>query len=270
MEAARVSAMRGHEVILYEKGHKLGGLLPLASLVKGHEGEYLMEFVRYLQRQVTKMGIDIRTGKEFDLSLIEELKPDAVIVAMGGIPTVPEIPGINRRNVVSVPKLHRMLKFYLRFLSPELLGKLTKIWMPIGKNVVIIGGGLQGCELAEFLVKRGRKVTIVEAAEKLGEGVPERKQHPLFRWLQKKGVTMLAGVKYEEITENGLTIVTKEGERRTIEGDTIIPAVPLLTNTGLLETLKGKVAEVYIIGDCVEPKVIIDAIAAGYRAGNTL
>jgi 2,4-dienoyl-CoA reductase (NADPH2) len=138
--------------------------------------------------------------------------------------------------------------------------------MPIGRKVVIIGGGLQGCELAEFLVKRGRKVTIVESAETLGEGVPERKRHFLFRWLHKKGVTMMAGVKYEEITEKGLVIVTKKGERRTIEADTIIPAVPLTPNTKLLETLKGKVAEVYLIGDCSERRVILDAVSAGYRA----
>jgi 2,4-dienoyl-CoA reductase (NADPH2) len=270
MEAARVSAMRGHEVILYEKGHKLGGLLPLAALVKGHEGEFLMEYVHYLQRQVAKLGVDIRLGKEFSLTKIKELKLDAVIVAAGGIPTIPNIPGINRRNVVSIPKLHHMLKFWLRFFSPMLLGWLTKFWMPVGKKVVIIGGGLQGCELAEFLVKHGRKVTIVEAAETLGEGVPERKKHPLFRWLKNKGVSMMAGVKYEEITEKGLTIVTKEGERRTLEADTIVPAVPLTPNTGLLETLKGKVAEVHLIGDCSEPKVIIDAVAAGYRVANAL
>jgi 2,4-dienoyl-CoA reductase (NADPH2) len=209
-------------------------------------------------------------GNEFTPAVIKEIKPDAVIVAAGGIPTIPEIPGINHRNVVSVPKLHRMLKVYLRFLSPELLGGLTKFWMPIGKNVVVIGGGLQGCELAEFLVKRGRKVTIVEAAETLGEGVPERKRHPLFRWLNKKGVTMMAGVKYEEITEKGLTIVTKDGERRTLQADTIIPAVPLTPNTGLFETLKDKVAEVYLIGDCSEPKVIIDAVSAGYRVANAI
>jgi 2,4-dienoyl-CoA reductase (NADPH2) len=270
MEAARVSAIRGHEVILYEKGHKLGGLLRLAALVKGHEGEYLMEFVHYLESQITKLGVDIRIGKEFNQQIIEKLKPDAVIVAAGGIPTVPEIPGINRRNVVSVPELHRMLKFYLRYIDPAFLGWLTKFWMPIGRKVVIIGGGLQGCELAEFLVKRGRTVTIVEAAETLGDGVPERKRHPLFRWLKNKGVVMMAGVKYEEITDNGLTIVTKEGERRTLEADTIVPAAPLTPNTGLLETLQGKAAEVYFIGDCNEPKVIIDAVAAGYRIANTL
>ncbi len=270
MEAARVSAIRGHKVVLYEKGHKLGGLLPLASMVKGHEGEFLMEFVHYLERQISMLGVDIMIGKEFNPSVLNRVKPDAVIVAAGGIPTIPDIPGINNNNVVSIPKLHGMLKFWLRYFSPMTLGWLTKYWMPVGKNVVIIGGGLQGCELAEFLVKHGRKVTIVESAETLGEGVPERKKHPLFRWLKKKGVVMMAGVKYEEITDKGLIIVTKEGERRTLEADTIVPAVPLTPNNKLYETIKDKVAEAYIIGDCAEPKVIIDAVAAGYRVAITL
>jgi 2,4-dienoyl-CoA reductase (NADPH2) len=270
MEAARVASSRGHEVVLYEKSSKLGGLLPLAALVKGHEGDYLMEFVHYLITQIGKLGIDVRLGQEYRASLIEGTRPDAVIVAVGGIPTVPEISGIDRRNVVSIPTLHRMLKFYLRFLSPKLLGQLTKIWMPIGKKVVIIGGGLQGCELAEFLVKHHREVTIVEAAETLGEGVPERKKHPLFRWLKNKGVTMIAGVKYEEITDRGLVITTREGARQTIAADTIVPAVPLKPNQELFRSLEGKAPEIYIIGDGNDPQVIIDAVAAGYRVAKAL
>jgi 2,4-dienoyl-CoA reductase (NADPH2) len=270
MEAARVAATRGHKVTLYEKGHKLGGLLPLAALVKGDEGEYLVEFIGYLETQITKLGVNIRLGKEFSPSLIKEIEPDVVILALGGILTVPEIPGINRRNVVSGPALHRMLKFYLRFLGPKLLGWLTRFWMPIGRRVVVIGGGIHGCELAEFLVKRGRKVTIVETAETLGEGVPERKRHSLFRWLKEKGVTMMAGVKYEEITDKGLVIMTKEGERQTIEADTIVPAVPLTPNTELLKTLEGTVPELYAIGDCIEPRLTIDATADGYRIANAI
>jgi 2,4-dienoyl-CoA reductase (NADPH2) len=141
--------------------------------------------------------------------------------------------------------------------------------MPVGKQVVIIGGGLHGCELAEFLVKRGRKVTIVEASDTLGEGVPERKVHSLFRWLHKKGVIMLAGVQYEEITDNGLIISTKEG-RKTLKADTIIPAVPLIPNTELLKNLERKVPEVYAVGDCIEPGLIIDATGAAYRVASTI
>ena len=78
-----------------------------------------------------------------------------VILATGGIPTVPDIPGIDRPNVVKNTDLHRMLKFFLKFIGPKTLRSLTRLWMPLGKKVVIIGGGIQGCELAEFLVKRG-------------------------------------------------------------------------------------------------------------------
>jgi len=147
---------------------------------------------------------------------------------------------------------------------------LTKLWMPVGKKVVIIGGGLHGCELAEFLVKRGRNVTIVEASETIGEGVPERKKHPLFRWLNKKGVTMIAAVKYEEITDEGLVITTGDGETKTIEADTIIPAVPLTPNDGLLKELEKKVPEIHTVGDCSEPSVIIDAIDAAYRVATEI
>jgi len=270
LEAARVAAIRGHNVTLLEKGHKLGGLMPLAALVKGHEGDYLEELIEYFKKQLSQLGVDVKLGTEVEPSLITQFAPGVVILASGGTPTVPEIRGIDRRIVVSGPKLHRMLKFYLRFFRPKTLGRLTKLWMPVGKKVVIIGGGLHGCELAEFLVKRGRNVTIVEASETIGEGVPERKKHPLFRWLNKKGVTMIAAVKYEEITDEGLVITTGDGETRTIEADTIIPAVPLTPNDGLLKELEKKVPEIHTIGDCSEPSVIIDAIDAAYRVATEI
>jgi thioredoxin reductase len=81
---------------------------------------------------------------------------------------------------------------------------------------------------------------------------------------------MMAGVKYEEITDQGLVIMTKEGERQTISADTIVPAVPLKPNTELFRSLEGKIPEVYLIGDCNDPQVIIDAVAAGYRVANAL
>jgi 2,4-dienoyl-CoA reductase (NADPH2) len=270
LETARVAAIRGHHVILLEKGHKLGGLMPLAALIKGHEGDFLEEFIRYFKRQLTELNIEVKFGKEADPALISQLAPDVVVVASGGVLGVPDIPGIDRKIVVSGPKLHSMLKFYLRFFRPKTLGSLTKLWMPVRKRVIIIGGGLHGCELAEFLVKRGRKVTIVESAEALGEGVPERKKHSLFRWLNKKGVKMIAGVKYEEITNSGIIIETKQGERQTLEADTIIPAISSEPDKKLVESLERKVTELYAIGDCNETGVIIDATDAAYRLANTI
>jgi 2,4-dienoyl-CoA reductase (NADPH2) len=270
MEAARVAALRGHKVTLYEREHKLGGVLPMAAIIKGFEVEDLPALIRYLQGQVVKAGVKIRLGKEANPAVIEAAKPDVVVLATGGVPALPDIPGINGHNVISSPDLHRRLKKYLRFLSPRFLRWLTRFWMPLGKRVVIIGGAIQGCELAEFLVKRGRKATIVDTGAEIGEGmIPERKNRLLW-WFRHKGVPMLTGVKYEAITAKGLTIVTQEGEKQTIEADAIIPALPLTPNTALLQRLEGKVPEIYAIGDGREPRLIPDAVADGWQVANSI
>jgi 2,4-dienoyl-CoA reductase (NADPH2) len=260
-----VAALRGHEVILYEKGNKLGGLLPLAAIVKDLEFESILDTIHYFKTQMTKLGVTTRMGEEVNLSVIKKINPDVVILATGGVSTIPEIPGINHRKVLSSDKLHRKLKLALKFLGPKAVEKLTKWWMPIGKRVVIIGGALAGCQLAEFLVKRGRRVAIVDTAAKLGEGLLTSDPTRLFKWFNQKGVTMMAEVKVEEITDKGLVITTKEGERKTLEADTILTALPLLPTADLLKSLEGKVPEVYQIGDCRESGFIHSAIADGSR-----
>ena len=263
LEAARVAALRGHEVTLYEKGHTLGGLLPLAALVKDFELQELLNTVRYFETQMTKLGITVSLGKEVDSSVIQKINPDVVILATGGVSAMPEIPGIDHRKVIDSAKLRGKLKTALKFFGPKTLGQLTKIWMPVGKRVVIIGGAIQGCQLAAFLVKRGRRVTIADTAETLGEGLPYENPVRLFKWLNGKGMAMLAGVKYERITDEGLVVTTKKGERKTIEADSIIITLPLLPDAGLLRSLKGKGAEIYQIGDCREFGLMHDAIADG-------
>jgi 2,4-dienoyl-CoA reductase (NADPH2) len=242
----------------------------MAAMVKGVEIEDLPALVRYLKGQIIKLGVKIKLGQEFHPSVIEEVRPDVVILAMGGVPARPDIPGINGHNVISGADLHRRLKRYLRFLGPKALRWLTRFWMPLGKRVVIIGGTIHGCELAEFLVKRGRRVTIVDAAEELGEDLVENTRTRLLWWFRKKGATLLTGVKCEAITAKGLTITNEAGQRQTIEADTIIPALPLAPNTGLLNSLEGKVPEIYAIGDGREPRLIIDAIADGSSIAHTI
>jgi 2,4-dienoyl-CoA reductase (NADPH2) len=265
MEAARVAALRGHEVILYEKEHRLGGLLPLAAIVKDLEFESILDTIHYFKNQMTKLDVKIKLGEEVNFSEIKKINPDVAILATGGVSAIPEIPGIKSRKVLNNDKLHKKLKLALRFLGPKALEQLTKWWMPIGKRVVIIGGGLAGCQLAEFLVKRGRRVAIVDTAKKLGEGLLANDPTRLFKWFNQKGVTIIAEVQYEEITEKGLVITTKEGERKTLEADTIITSLPLFPTADLLKSLEGKVPEVYQIGDCRESGFIHSAIADGSR-----
>jgi 2,4-dienoyl-CoA reductase (NADPH2) len=143
--------------------------------------------------------------------------------------------------------------------------------MPIGKKVLVVGGGLHGCEMAEFLVKSGRQVTMITNDDTLMDSrVTMVLNNRLFAWLTNKGVTMLTGVKYEMIHDKGMTVITADGEKKEFLVDTVIPVSPLAPNQELAESIRGKVPEVYTIGDCAQDGLIVDAIADGYRVGRSL
>ncbi len=270
MQAARIAAKRGHDVALWEKGKYLGGSMSLAAMVKGTTIEDVREVIWFLRRQVRQYGVDVQLGKEIDAAAIEAYKPDVVIVGSGGKPQLPDVPGVMGKNVVRSSDLYGTLQFYLKLVGPKMLRDLTKYWMPVGKRVVIIGGAIQGCQLGEFFVKRGRQVTIVDTEEEMGRMMyPERKTR-LFYWFEKKGVELLGGVKLNEITDKGLSITTKEGETRFLEADSVVVALPFKGDHSLEDALQGKVPEVYSIGDCNEPGLIPDATAAGWLLGNAI
>jgi 2,4-dienoyl-CoA reductase (NADPH2) len=259
MEAARVAAIRGHEVILYEKENRLGGLLPWVALIKGLEADCdVMTLAAYLENQITKLGVDIRLGEEFNPSLIPEVNPDAVILATGDIPTVPEIPGINTSNVVGIDDLYHRIKDDLDLIEPCIMRDISRYWESIGEKIVIIGGTIEGSGLAEFLVERCKDVTLVDEGTIWGD-------EPLMRSPSMRKVTTMPGIKYEEITDKGLIITTKEGKRQTIEADTIVTATSPRPNTELLKAVEGTVPEIYLIGmDDKEPSSIMNAIGNGY------
>lgn len=270
MEAARVMALRGHDVTLYEKESYLGGLLNMAALVKGTEIFALTDLVAYFRGQLDKLGVTVRLGEKFTPGLADRTAPDAIVVAAGGVPDTLRIPGIDGKNVLSSAELREKAKLALKLLGPKSLGRATKMWLPVGKRVVIIGGGIQGCETAEFLVKRGRKVTIAETGDQVGMEIPLLQRILLLPWLAKKGATILTEVTYKEVTHKGLVVLDKEGRPRTLEADTVLVTIPLKPNPGLCEALEGKAPEVHAIGDCKEPGLIIDAIAGGFTVGRTV
>jgi 2,4-dienoyl-CoA reductase (NADPH2) len=270
MQAARIAARRGHDVRLWEKGRYLGGATPLAAMVKGSEVDTLPEFIEFFRRQVRTTGVKVELGREFDPGVLDHILPDAVVLALGGTPVLPDVPGLDGRNVIKTTDLYGRLRLYLRLFGPRLLRELTRLWMPVGDRVVIIGGAIQGCQLAEFLIKRDRKVTIVETGDELGAGlVPERKTR-LFYWFDKKGAELLTGVTLVRITSEGLSIVTREGAPRLLAADSIIPVLPYAPTLGMTEHVKARVTEVHTIGDCESPATIPEATAAGWRVGNVL
>ena len=270
MEAARVMALRGHDVTLYEKEAYLGGLLNMAALVKGTEIFDLRELVQYFHGQLDKLGVKVRTGQEFTPALADATKPDVIVVAAGGVADSPDIPGIDGGNVLTAAELRDKARLALRVLGPKSLGRVTKSWLPVGKRVVIVGGGIQGCETAEFLVKRCRKVTIVEATDQVGMEMVMLQRILLLPWLEKKGAEILKEVTYDRITDEGMTVTGKDGVQRTIEADTILITVPLKPNRGLAESLRNSAPEVHVLGDCRQPGLIIDAIADGFVTGKAV
>ena len=270
MEAARVMALRGHDVTLYEKESYLGGLLNMASLVKGTDIFRLPDFIDYLKGQMSKRGVKVKLGEEFTPELADRIKPDVIVLAAGGLPTTLDIPGMDGKNVISSSELREKAKLALRVTGTKAVEQLTKMWLPVGKNVVIIGGGIQGCETAEFLLKRGRAVTIAEESDRVGQDIPLLQWELLHPWLLKRGARIFTGVKYKEVTRKGLVVVDKDGSEQTLEGDSILVTIPLKPNAELFETLQGKAAEVYQVGDCKQPGLIIDAVGSGFELGRVV
>jgi len=249
----------------------------LASMVKGMEREDIPGLIKYLDRQVRKAGVDVRTGTKVTPATVDEIKPDVIIVATGGTHTIPEIPGINKLKVATSEKMHHMGKFALQFFSPKFLrwGSMLPFAMSlfVRKNVVIMGGRLHGCQTAEYLLHLGRNITIVdEGTEKeIGDGLLEVFIKPLLMyWLKDHGVKFVTEVKFKEITGKGLVVTTKDGKEQLIEGDTIITALPLKPDAAFFNSMKGKAKEVYAIGDADSPGYIVDAISAGAKIGHSL
>jgi 2,4-dienoyl-CoA reductase (NADPH2) len=279
LEAARVAALRGHQVSLYTAMSKLGGSMLVAAVVKGVHKEDLPGFARYYETQLKKLGVEVHRKTTVTPALVERFKPDVLLLGAGAKHDIPTIPGIyggmTAGKVLTSEKLHHQLKFFLRFTGPKALRWGTRFALPLmlGKDVVVIGGRLHGCQTAEFLVKRGRRVTIVDTClqEQIGDGLLETFMKPwLLLWLEEKGVEILPEVKYEEISRDGLVVTTKDGTRRTLRADKIITALPLLADPEFVDRFRGTATEVYALGDTREPGVIFDAVADGARIGRAI
>jgi len=245
MEAAIVAALRGHQVTLYEKQARLGGQL-LEAVIPPHK-DNLPPFVDYLTSQMTKRGVDVRLGVEATVELISAAKPDAVILAAGVTPSVPRIPGIDRANVITAKQVLNGAK--------------------VGDAVAVIGGGLVGCETAEYLAKQRKKVTIVEMLDEVAGVMPLALRKLLLARLAYMKVTVLTGVKCQELTEGGLLIITREGQEETVAADSVVLAAGGRPNTALLAELRRTVPAVHLAGDCVEPRGIAEAVADGLSVG---
>ena len=289
MEAARVAKLRGHEVILCDRDSQLGGLANLAAVI-----EPLIEpLIDWLSSQIRKLGVKVMVGKEADQALVKEINPDVVIIATGGKSFIPQITGIESGNVVTTLDLKNMAKGCLRwadikrivgwqkimwffanafakYFRLSMIRWAMKLWLPFGKKVIVVGGNQAGLETARFLAERARKVTVVEAARRVGHDMAGLPRLFFITELREKGVVVLEGVKYEAITGCGLIITNKEGKKQTIETDSIALVTETTPNADLYRLLEGSIPEIYLAGDCLNPNLILGAIQEGYHIGSTI
>ena len=249
MEAARISAMIGHNVMLWEKDSKLGGLLNLAAIPPGKEE--IMTIVRYYKAQFKKLGVKVELNKEATATLVKQMKPDAIIIASGSETVFPPIPGIDRSIVSDARNV--------------LEGSVKP-----GNTVVVIGGGEVGIETAELLSFQGKKVTLVEILPAIGELMVKDVVDYVIDQLVQHKVDILTGTKVVEITSEGAVVIDKQQNKRTIKADNVIIATGSKSDKKAQSSLQGAAREIYLAGDCLVPANIRIAIHQGNMTARML
>ena len=243
MEAARVAAIRGHEVHLYEGDAQLGGQLLLASKPPGKEE--INEFTRFLKGEISRLGVNIKTNTPVTSDEIKELSPDIIVMATGSIPKRPPIPGIGRNKVVTATEVLKGEK--------EVSGK-----------VVILGGGQVGAEVAEYLATKGMDVTIVEMTDQIAADSPVGMRPLLLLSLQENGVKIINRAEAKKIDKSGV-IVDKSGSEMAIPADSVILALGGEPDRSLKNITFR--CPILWVGDCVKPRNILESVFEGFEAG---
>lgn len=257
LEAARTAALRGHDVTLMEKSGQLGGQFSLAAYPPTKQE--LAKGLKYKIKEVYQLGVKVELNKPVTKQVVQEFAPDAVVVATGGKPILPDwLKNGAHKNVVTS--------------WDALRGTGT-----IGLNILVIGGGLVGCETADyladphqFLKQYGRKVTIVEMLDNILADDFSANRDLLVTRLLRKNVTILPKAKVAEVLPDGI-VYTVNGEEHVLNGiDTIVCAMGTHSENSLAEELTGLSIPVIAIGDAQKPRKIMQAVYEGAKVARTL
>lgn len=279
LEAARVAAIRGHEVHIFEKEDKIGGLLNIIWVPPGRN-----EFKRMIENYtywIQKHGIQMHLQQEVSIEKVKEFNPDVVFIATGSKPTRPPIKGIDRKNIY--------------WANDVFSGDA-----PVGKNNVIIGGGATGIELAIFLTKYGalsreafdfltfykaleteialemlhegrNQVTVLEMLPKLGSALGKTTKWVLLDKCDALGVKLITGVNIQEIGDDYVNYLDAADKEQVINNvDYIYYATGVEPNDSLSKEIKLLNIKVEKIGDARKPQTVMEAVARGYKIGNAI
>jgi NADPH-dependent 2,4-dienoyl-CoA reductase/sulfur reductase-like enzyme len=247
MQAAHTLAKRGHQTTLYEKSDRLGGQWRILSNHRPGTGS----LIRYLTRQMELAGVQVNMNREITTAMVQEMKPDAVIVATGAVPAPLDVPGVNNDNVA---------------LATDVLTGKAKA----GQEVVVIGGRLVGLDTALYLAEKGRNVSVVTRS-KIARGIGHNLKLSLLEKLVKYRVNLYPDSVVDSITENGVNLWWDSGEPPVkdyifyfLKADTVVLATGARSEIRPGDELSGLIAEVYRIGDCAEVRDVYTAMHEGF------
>ena len=251
MEAARTAAMRGHKVFLYEKNGSLGG-----NLIPGGSHSFkkeVRELNAWYQNELKALPVEIHTGETVTSEQLRNMDADVIILATGSVPVMPNIPGMDDKKVLGCMEA---------FAHPE----------KVGQKVMVIGGGLVGCEMALDYAQDGKEVMVVEALPKIlsagilspipnGQMIPDLFEHHHVTVLEKHRLSAV---------ENGKVILESDGQKKVLDADTVVIAVGFRPAPSMAQELQGCGAVVYEIGDGQKVSTILHAVWDGYEVGNNI
>jgi 2,4-dienoyl-CoA reductase-like NADH-dependent reductase (Old Yellow Enzyme family)/thioredoxin reductase len=245
MEAALEADKRGHKVVLCESTGRLGGTLRFADA-----GGFKTLMRNYRDSQIDKLGrsgVEVRLNTPVTQEIVDEIKPDVLIIAVGSHPFYLPVPGGHGDNVVA---------------GADLLGHEKA-----GKNVVVIGGGLVGCEEAVQLADKGYHVTIVEMQEELAPDCGRMHRLGLLHEVEvRENIDVCTGVRCTGITDTAVTAVNADGEEQSYPIDWVVMAAGMRPNSDAVAELRKLVPESYVIGDCHTAATVLKAVREGYDA----
>lgn len=253
--AAITACARGHKVVLAERADRLGGNVRLVAQ-ESHK-EDIARYLHYLEHKIAGLEragvLDVRFGCEVERAFVEEMAPDALIVAVGAEPFVPPVPGADAPVVMGFAQAIEHVE-------------------DLGSRVVVVGGGTIGAELALELAEQGHEVKVVEMGSALAA-----QGNSLFRIAlrqmfdrQGKAIEVLLNTSCTSIGEEGVCVSGPDGAERVLACDNVVIAAGVRPRTALAKGLAGVVPQTYLVGDCRRARVIKDAVFEGYSAAASI